>query len=362
MAFRVGLVRDERYLLHNTGLVHPEHPNRLKAVHKMLDQSFGRDFVSIQPRAATLEELERVHTPGYIKQIMATAGRDFTNLAPDTTASRQSYLAAWLAVGGCIEGLKALVQGRVKACLALVRPPGHHARPDRAGGFCLFNNLALTAKAAQCVYGIKRILIIDWDIHHGNGIQDVFYAEPEVLYFSTHYPDMFPHTGGWEETGQGPGKGWTVNIPVPRSINDEELFHVYREAAGRMIRTIRPELILVAAGFDGHRLDPLGRGGLTSRVFGWLTRLILNLGREEGRPPLLLALEGGYDAPALAKCVARVAEALLWQGRTLPGLSWRRQPKLPLTMTDLGRKLMEKCLAIHRPQHVWTRSDPGGKP
>ncbi len=362
MAFRVGLVRDERYLLHNTGLVHPEHPNRLKAVHKMLDQNFSQDFVTVRPRTATLEELEMIHTPAYIKQIMATSGRDFTNLAPDTTASRQTYLAAWLAVGGCLEGLKALMEGRVQACLALVRPPGHHASADRAGGFCIFNNLALTAKAAQKVYGLKKILIIDWDIHHGNGIQEAFYSQPGVLYFSTHYPGLFPHTGAWEETGQGPGAGWTVNIPIPKETRDEELVHVYREAAGRMIRTIRPELVLVAAGFDGHHLDPLGRGSLTHRVFGWLTSLILNLGREEGRPPLLLALEGGYDTPSLTKSLASVAEALLSHGRTRPGLPWRRRPKLPLAMTELGRKLMEKCLAIHRPHRVWTRSPAGGAP
>ena len=356
MDYKVGLVRDDRYLLHNTGLVHPEHPNRLKAVHKMLDQKFSQDLLPIEPRMATLEELELIHTPAYIDMIMGTSGRDFTNLAPDTPACRETYLAAWLAVGGCLEGLRSLMEGQVQACLALVRPPGHHALKDQAGGFCIFNNLGLTARVAQSVYGLKRILIIDWDIHHGNGLQEIFYGDPGVLYFSTHYPNIYPYTGDWEETGRGPGAGWTVNIPVPRGIEDEELFHVYREAAGRMIRTIRPELILVAAGFDGHHKDPLGRGRLTSRVFGWMTRLILNLSLEEGCPPLLLALEGGYDTPSLARSLTGVVEALLDQTRPRPGLIWRRRSRLPVTMTGRGRELIEKCLAIHRPHRVWTRT------
>jgi acetoin utilization deacetylase AcuC-like enzyme len=320
----------------------------------MLDQRHNQGFIPIEPRMATLEELELIHTPAYIKKIMGTSGRDFTNLSPDTPASRETYLSAWLAVGGCLEGIKALMEGRVRACLALVRPPGHHALPDQAGGFCIFNNLGLTAKVAQGVFGLKRILIIDWDIHHGNGLQDIFYGEPGVLYFSTHFPDIYPYTGHWEEAGHGAGTGWTVNIPIPREIKDEELFHVYREVAGRMIRTLRPELILVAAGFDGHRLDPLGRGRLTRRIFGWLTRLIINLSLEEGRPPLLLALEGGYDTPALARSLAEVTEALLKQKRSRPGLAWRRRSRLPLTMTRLGRELIEKCLAVHRPYQIWT--------
>ena len=249
MAFKVGVVRDERYLLHQTGLVHPERPGRLKAIYRMLDKEFSQSVITVEPELATLEQLELVHTPSYIRKILRTAEREFTNLAPDTPVGSLSYTSAWLAVGGCIKALQVLLSGRCDACVALVRPPGHHALPERAGGFCIFNNLAVTARYAVERHGFRRILIIDWDIHHGNGIQEIFYEDKVVLYFSTHYMGWYPHTGDWDETGVGEGLGYNVNIPVPKNLEDADLLHVYAKILGPVMRSYKPELILGCSGF-----------------------------------------------------------------------------------------------------------------
>jgi acetoin utilization deacetylase AcuC-like enzyme len=180
MALKVGIVRDDRYLLHQPGLVHPERPERLIRLYEMLDKEHFEALVPIQPDLATLEQLELIHAPNYVRKVLKTAERPFTDLAPDTPVSSESYLSAWLAVGGCIRGLQAVLSGRCDVCFALIRPPGHHALRSRAGGFCIFNNLAITARYAIKRQGFRRVLIVDWDIHHGNGIQELFYGERVV--------------------------------------------------------------------------------------------------------------------------------------------------------------------------------------
>ncbi|MBU0514325.1 MAG: histone deacetylase [Proteobacteria bacterium] len=349
MVHRIGVVRDERYLEHKPGLTHPESPQRLQAVYRMLDQEFGEDLIPIEPRAATLEELELVHTPDYIERVLKTAEAPFTHLAPDTPLSAKSYQAAWLAVGGCLAGYEALRAGRGDVCFALVRPPGHHARPDGAGGFCLFNNLAVTARYAQARHGARRILIVDWDVHHGNGIQDVFYDEPGVLYFSSHQEGLYPDTGDWTETGRGPGEGYTVNVPVPVSWGDHDAVHLYREIVGSILRRYRPQLILVAAGFDAHIEDPLGRTKMTAVGFGRLAAQIMSRREAIGSPPVLLALEGGYGPRALAESVRQVLLAL-------------GEPEGHLDQEDvqtgLGADLVDRAVRIHARFGVWTE---GGK-
>lgn len=342
---RVGIVRDERYLEHKTGLIHPEHPNRLKAIYRMLDTDFPTGLVHIKPEPATLEHLELVHTPSHIERVLKTADHKFTSLAPDTPASEKTYLAAWLAVGGCLKGLGALLSGQCDGCFALIRPPGHHALPDRAAGFCIFNNLAITARFAMNHHGLQRILIIDWDIHHGNGLNDLFYEEREVLYLSTHDTGLYPHTGDWEETGKGEGEGYTINIPVPRVLEDREILHLYQEVLGPVVTRYRPELILVAAGFDAHRQDPIGRSRLTQESFRELTDLILDLRSEVDDPPILLALEGGYDPQALARSVRQVLKALTGQ---------RHRQTPPSTGTEQAAELVEKVRRIHSKFGVWT--------
>jgi acetoin utilization deacetylase AcuC-like enzyme len=344
MKLKVGIVRDERFLVHQTGLVHPERPGRLKAIYRMLDTELNDRLVSIEPQLATLEDLELVHTPTYIKKILRTAEREFTNLTPDTPVSAQSCLAAWLAVGGCIRAVNALLSGRCDACFCLIRPPGHHALKDRAGGFCIFNNVAVAARHAIERHGLQRTLIIDWDVHHGNGIQDQFYEEREVLYVSTHYMGWYPQTGDWEEVGAGQGVGYTVNIPIPKEIEDPDIVYVYWKVLGPIMRSFRPELILVAAGFDAHHRDPIGRTKLTKAAYRRLTEMLIELRDPVSAPPLLFILEGGYDVSALVACVREVLIALTWEDR---------RANVPVAMTARGAELVARAEHIHKKFKVW---------
>jgi len=311
----------------------------------MLDRDFPEELIPIQPEPATLEQLELVHTPAYIKRVLKTADHKSTSLAPDTPTSSKTYLAAWLAVGGCINGLKAIIAGRCDVCFALIRPPGHHALRNRASGFCILNNLGITARYAQNKWKIPRILIIDWDIHHGNGLHELFYDEKEVLYFSSHDILLYPYTGNMEDYGSGKGKGYTINIPIPRNLTDNEFFHIYRDILSPVMRSYVPELILVAAGFDAHGSDPIGRSGLNSKTFGRLTKLLLHLRREIGKPPVLLALEGGYDQRASADSVKAVLKALTTDDNV----------KDPSDMeTPRSLQLIEDVWNIHKKFGIWT--------
>lgn len=344
MGFKIGIVRDERYLEHKTGHIHPDQPKRLRAIYRMLDTDFASGLINIEPELASLEYLELVHTPVYIEKVLKTADLDFTSLAPDTPASAKTYLSAWLAVGGCLKGLDALISGQCDVCFSLVRPPGHHAMPDRAGGFCILNNLGVTARYAIKQHGFQRILIVDWDIHHGNGLQDLFYGEKEVLYLSSHDTLLYPYTGDWNETGKGEGKGYTINLPIPRELEDKEFLHLYKEVLGPVVRRYRPELLLVSAGFDAHYRDPIGRSRLTEQAFRWLTSLLLDLRSQVDCPPILLALEGGYNPRALASSVKEVLKALATE---------ENLEKFPSEVTQRAAKLVEKARRIHARHKVW---------
>jgi acetoin utilization deacetylase AcuC-like enzyme len=345
---KIAVVRDQRFLKHKTGHMHPENPARLKAVYRLLDREFTKGLIHLTPEPATLEQLELVHTPVYIEKVMRTADHEFTSLASQTPASAETYLAAWLAVGGCIAGIDALMSRSCDVCLCLVRPPGHHALRDRAAGFCVFNNLGIATRYALQRYGLKRVLIIDWDVHHGNGIQDIFDTEKSVFYFSTHDLGLYPFSGDWTETGRNGGEGYTLNIPLPVEIGDEDLVHVYGQVLEPLFRGYRPQLILISAGFDAHRLDPIGRCRLSTAVYGRLTRTILTLSKNPStshlRPPLLFSLEGGYEPLTLAHCIREVLTAL-------------KTPELPepapAVQTPLGAQLVEKARRIHHPYGVW---------
>lgn len=344
MLLKVGVVRDDKYLIHQTGLVHPERPGRLKAIYRMLDKDFSQGLTYIQPESATLEQLELVHSPDYIRKILRTSEREFTNLAPDTPVCSESYLSAWLAVGGCIKGLQSLFSGRCDACFCLVRPPGHHALRDRAGGFCIFNNLGVAAKYAIEFHGVRRVLIVDWDIHHGNGLQNLFFDKSEILYFSSHYTGWYPHTGHWHETGSGSGLGYTINLPVPKDIEDNDIVYLYWKVLGPVIKEYKPELILVAAGFDAHHRDPIGRTRLTERAFRWLTELLIELRDAVRSPPLLFSLEGGYDLAALTTCVKEVLSVLTFSGR---------RERVPVSVTPKALELAETAFEVHHKYKIW---------
>lgn len=341
---RVGVVRDERYLGHKPGHMHPEHPNRLKAVYRMLDADFPEGLIPIEPRPATLEHLELVHTPAYVKRVLKTADHQYTSLAPDTPASAETYLASWLAVGGCLKAVDQLMEGSLDTGFCLIRPPGHHALKDRAGGFCVFNNIGIAARYAMKTYKLTRILILDFDIHHGNGINDLFHNEKEVFYVSTHDPLLYPYTGDWEDVGEGAGEGYTVNIPLPREVEDNEFIHLYEAVAGDVMRAYQPQLILMAAGFDAHQEDLIGRSRMTEAGFGALTRLFMGLRSEMGHPPTLFVLEGGYTPRALTASVKEVLQVLLNPGP---------MEKTAGTETQLAADLVIRARTIHQKYGVW---------
>lgn len=341
-SINIGIIRDQRFLLHKTGLSHPENPERLSSIYHMLDYEFPSEFDERTAMAATLEQIEAVHQPQYVAMVLATAKRRFTNLAADTTASADSCLAAWLAAGACVQGVDALLDGEMQACLALVRPPGHHALSGRAEGFCIFNNLAIAARHAQN-RGLKRILILDWDLHHGNGIQRTFYGEDEVFYLSSHHYQSYPHTGRWEETGRGAGRGYTLNLCIPAGFGDADMLHLYREALGPVMERYDPQLILVACGFDAHAEDPLSNCSLSAEAFAGLAELVMTLGPEKNGAPLLLALEGGYNPTALASCLRKMLEGL----RGAQTNVWNAQ-------SQKADELLTKAKALHRPFRVWT--------
>lgn len=345
MTAKVGIVRDDRYLLHQPGLVHPDHPDRLRAVYNMLDTEFADSVLTIQPEMATLEQLELVHAPNYIRNVLRTAERKFTYLAPDTPVSSQSYLSAYLAVGGCIKGLQAILAGRCDTCFALVRPPGHHAQPNRASGFCVFNNLGVAALHAISRHGLERILIVDWDIHHGNGIQQLFYSEKRVLYFSSHVLGWFPRTGHVDETGEGEGTGYTINVELPRDIGDADLEALYKGILEPVMSKYKPQLVMVAAGFDGHHMDSMGGTLITGTCFRHLTQLLVRLAAATDNPPIFLALEGGYDVTALPECVKEVLMVLINSADA-------EQTEIP--MSPKIQQRFDEVRRIHDKFGVWT--------
>lgn len=344
MNLRVGIARDERFLDHKTGHFHPEHPKRLSEIYRMVDYYADR-LMAISPMPATVEQVELVHTPAHVKRVLKTAEQRITSLAPDTPVSAKSYLAAWLAVGGCLEGIDMLLENACDAFFALVRPPGHHATADRAGGFCIFNNLAIAARYAAAKYGIERILIVDWDIHHGNGLNDIFHEDCGVYYYSTHDLMLYPYSGAMEDTGRGAGAGYTMNIPLTREMTDDDMVHLYARTLLPVISGYRPQLIMVAAGFDAHADDPVGRCRFSEYLYGRLTRLLMDAREAAGAAalPLFFTLEGGYDPRSLTRSVHAVLSALT--GDAIAVL-------VPETASDEVMAIVDAVHIIHRPYGV----------
>ncbi len=316
MNLRVGVTRDDRFLDHKTGHAHPEHPRRLAEIYRMIDREFKDHVMIVPPEPATLEQVEMVHTPGHVLRILKTAEQRMSSMTPDTQVSAGTYMAAWLAAGACIHGIDMLMDKTLDAFFALVRPPGHHALADRAGGFCIFNNIAIAARYAMKRYELERILVIDWDIHHGNGINDLFYDECRVYYFSTHDTALYPYSGFAGDTGSGPGRGCTMNIPLVREMTDDDMVYLYSRTLLPLLSGYRPELIMVAAGFDAHDDDPLGKNHFTEGIYGRITRMILDFFCHSERvlPPLFFALEGGYEPRSLTASVRSVFTALTGNG------------------------------------------------
>jgi len=328
----LALIKDDRYLEHDPGDGHPESPDRLRVIHELIDREFS-GLPLIPPRLATPSELALVHDPFYIQTVADTAGRKHSQLDPDTGLSARSYETACLAAGGLLQGVDALLQtpnaehslspmasiGEVpNSIFAFVRPPGHHAEPERGMGFCLFNNVAIAAAYAKEHYGLKRILIVDWDLHHGNGTQRAFFDDPGVLFFSSHQYPYYPGSGGVHEVGSGKGEGYTVNAPFPPGFGDAEYVSVYTNILAPIALEYRPELVLVSAGFDPFVEDPLGGMRLTGDGFGALSGIVQAIARQTCGGKVLMTLEGGYDPEGLRSGVRAVLQTLIGRPAPIP--------------------------------------------
>jgi len=308
----VAIVRDPIYLKHSNGPMHPEGPERLLVIDGMLSEfPLKEQLTDIPPRDAAFEELAWIHDENYIRRIEQTRESKFTVLDPDTSATSDSYAAAIRAAGGTMEAAAAVLSGRFPAAFAFVRPPGHHAEAGRAMGFCLFNNVAVAAAYALRRHDLKRVLIVDWDVHHGNGTMHSFYNSDGVLYFSVHQYPHYPGTGRIDEIGRGAGQGYTVNVPLHGGQGDEEYLFVFREILVPVAREYNPELILVSAGFDTHRNDPLASMGVSSSGYGLLTAVLQDLAEKCCPGRIAFTLEGGYDHTALSEGVADVLQTLI---------------------------------------------------
>lgn len=308
---KTGIVRDIRYMNHYMDAFHPESPERLMAIYAMLDEKdmIGK-YPLIEPRLATRDEIAMVHSRHYIDLVAGTSGKPHTYLDPDTSTCADSYETALLAAGGFMNALDRVVEGTAANAFAFVRPPGHHAEAGRAAGFCIFNNVAIGACHAMKKHGMKRILIVDWDLHHGNGTQHTFYEDRRVLYFSTHQYPFYPGTGGINETGRGEGLGYTINVPLRRGCGDAEFAKIFRKILKPVADAWKPEVVLLSAGFDIHHQDPIGGMRLRPRGFATLTRILLDIAERHCGGRFVVTLEGGYHIGGMTESVKAVLKEM----------------------------------------------------
>jgi acetoin utilization deacetylase AcuC-like enzyme len=310
----VLLYDDPAFDRHETG-AHPESPQRTKAIRKELAaRRLPERCTCLATRSASTDDLALVHGATYIDLVRRAAEGGGRRLDPDTVASPESYDVARRAAGTALDAVDRVVKGEAQRALCLVRPPGHHALPNRAMGFCLFANIALAAAHARVVHGLNRVLIVDWDVHHGNGTQDIFYADGQVHFLSLHRYPFYPGTGTADETGTGAGLGATLNIPVEYGISRREYISAFNTALERAATKCRPELILLSAGFDAHAEDPVGSLSLESEDFGELTQIVCEAAGQHCGGKIVSLLEGGYNVDRLAESVAIHLEGLLSYG------------------------------------------------
>jgi len=296
---KTALITDRKYTRHFAGRAHPDRPARIEVMMAMAERLKRPDLSFYRPREATLEEISFCHDRDYIAIVERTAAFDRYDFDPDTHASRETFATAVLAAGGVLTAVEAVIDGAADNAFAIVRPPGHHALPARAMGFCFFNNVAIATRWLAAKRGLRRVMIVDWDLHHGNGSQEIFYESPEVLYVSLHQFPHYPGTGSLHEIGHGAGAGLTVNIPMPATFGDAEYLRVFDELVMPIGRIFKPEFIMVSAGFDCHARDPLGAMTVTEDGFAGMARRVKRLAAECCGGRMVAALEGGYDLEAL---------------------------------------------------------------
>ena len=300
-----GFVYGNVYLKHGTGTGHPERAERLTAIVDRLRQDgLLAGLVGIEPRAASPEWLTTVHTPEYVERVKRSCQAGAGHLdSADTPVSVESYEAALSAVGGVLAAVDGVMSGKIKNAFCAVRPPGHHALKNRAMGFCLFNNVAIAARYLQKQHKLARVLIVDWDVHHGNGTQAAFYDDPTVFYFSTHQSPFYPGTGSADERGEGKGVGFTLNVPLPAGSGDAEYKKAFEEKLRQAADAFKPNFVLISAGFDAAKGDLLGRMKLTPDGYAALTRIVKGIAERHCQGRLVSVLEGGYNLEALAASV-----------------------------------------------------------
>lgn len=340
-----GIVKDPIFLEHRTPISHPESPQRLEVVYGMLDgESMEGLFKVITPREATREEVELIHTHSYFDMIASTANQALTYLDQDTSTSEKSFKVALFAAGSIIKGIEELMEGNYRSIFALIRPPGHHAEANMARGFCIFNNIAIGAMYAITKYSLERILVVDWDLHHGNGTQHSFYSDPRVLYFSTHQYPYYPGTGSISEVGEGEGRGFTINVPLQAGHGDRDYINIFRRILEPVADIYKPQLVLVSAGFDTYYRDPLGGMKVTAEGFKALTGVVQCIANRYASDRLLLALEGGYHLSGLCECVRAVLKQLAG-GESQPEAF--EKDKLE-DLSPGAVNIIEKVISVHR--------------
>jgi acetoin utilization deacetylase AcuC-like enzyme len=338
-----GLVYDRIYLEHETG-DHVENKQRLVSVLRLLqDKGFLSKLRMIEPRAATLEELGRVHDLPYIKSVENSALQGGGWLDPDTFLSTGSYRAAVMAAGGVLRALETVLDGGATNVFALVRPPGHHALRDRAMGFCLFNNIAVGASHLVNKLGLARVAIIDFDVHHGNGTQAAFDADNRIMYCSVHQSPLYPGTGHLNDTGSGQGKGTKVNVPLPPGCGDADYRAAFEQVIIPAVKRFKPQFLMVSAGFDAHREDGLASMCLSVAGYIWISAAIYRLADECCGGKLVFSLEGGYNLSALSYSVMAVLKVL----RGEPGVDDPFPPDREKVIQPPALEIVRRAAVIH---------------
>lgn len=306
MSAKTALIADERYTEHDTGMFHPESPKRYNAIMDAVKTAIDEGLIDVlEPRMATEDDILLCHSKTYLE----TAKHDIERGQPflstgDTNVCKKSYEIALLAAGGILTATDAVLEGRYRNAFCNVRPPGHHATREAGMGFCVFNNIAIAARYAQKKHGLERALIVDWDIHHGNGTQDIFYDDPSVFYFSTHAWPFYPGTGQAHEKGAGKGKGFTMNCPFPAGTCGKDMVDAFNKKLAPEMRSFRPDIVMITAGFDSRIGDMIGNFALIDEDYVELTRICMGMADEYCEGRIISSLAGGYTLSGLASSAA----------------------------------------------------------
>jgi len=310
---RTAYLFDDIYLEHDTGWGHPEKPERLVKIHKKISSSpYFSDLIKIKTSLPDIKCIEAIHSPDYIQRVKREIESGISYLdSMDTVVCIKSYDVALYAVGGCINMCDAIMRGEAVNGFCVIRPPGHHAEKNYAAGFCIFNNIAIAARYLQKTYKLKNIAIIDWDVHHGNGTQHSFEDDNSILYISLHQFPHYPGTGSKYEKGTGRGVGYTQNFPMNHSAGDEEYLFLFENQIIPALNTFKPEFILISAGFDAHKSDPLSSIRLSTNIFYTFTRMLMSVAKNHSHGRIIGFLEGGYNVSVLPDCVDMVFKAFL---------------------------------------------------